>query len=757
MLNIIIPYIDQSLTEFKLNYGLAELVTEVRREGDDPRTFPAVYSNSEDYTQIDLEKYISYHRVNGELTIQETDQNTRGCTHGLDITYPMFLVGMLPRSAECDQYATDTIANGVASKLKQISFPKPIKALVKSWSIEIIIRAINTNREEIWSREYKNIAMQANFGMAYFSISYEILIKADSGCLNLLDCSEPVVFPPTCSQISIIPNERLKCLTQEQIEYIAANLFTIAPVNIVAPLIGAENFDYGSTLTVIPGEWVGTGVTLSYQWYRDGSAILGATGTTYVLGISDTSETEITVMETATNFYGSTDKSSLSISPTLLPATADHYQRVIADSGILSSLSNLNTLFVDGHFANDLVCAFDPGTFGYKLNSTKVSKVYSIDSSSDISQPTSGEQPLLLNPTSGRYARVAVDNIEANISVLSPVYNSQGPQVLQVKMSTITGSYGVALYSPPGTTSIAMQYISAGNQLTFIVGGAGFAVSLGSFVPASEFFIRGYYDGYPTYKIDVSNDGDTWINVHSASRTQASFTLTRYGIGKGTLTSGSPSSIYDAHLDRGVLTHSIDLDLFDPAVSSRQWTNSNGLQFNIAPITTGNGLYPSQIVTELTCAFDGVDDRMQASGISFPSGSLTIYAIIDWGMIQSGTRYCIDDSGENISIWTNGVDVFVGDSVNFINVGAKPTNVNMLTFVKDGENSLAQINQGAVVTGDAGATMPTGLIIGGKTGVSTNNSTFTRGKIYAFDGADDADVRLSTQNLLNSIQATPLF
>ncbi|MDR1712232.1 MAG: discoidin domain-containing protein [Propionibacteriaceae bacterium] len=44
---------------------------------------------------------------------------------------------------------------------------------------------------------------------------------------------------------------------------------------------------FGETLQVIPGEWGPAGVTLTYQWYRSGKVVAGATSDTYTLGVDD--------------------------------------------------------------------------------------------------------------------------------------------------------------------------------------------------------------------------------------------------------------------------------------------------------------------------------------------------------------------------------------------------------------------------------------------------------------------------------------
>lgn len=57
------------------------------------------------------------------------------------------------------------------------------------------------------------------------------------------------------------------------------------PVNQSLPVFSGTP-QIGQTLTVIPGTWTGSPV-LTYQWLRDGAAIPGATGLTYVLQAAD--------------------------------------------------------------------------------------------------------------------------------------------------------------------------------------------------------------------------------------------------------------------------------------------------------------------------------------------------------------------------------------------------------------------------------------------------------------------------------------
>jgi lysophospholipase L1-like esterase len=81
------------------------------------------------------------------------------------------------------------------------------------------------------------------------------------------------------------------------------------PANTVLPVISGTT-ELGQTLTTTDGTWTGTPApTFTYQWYRNGVAIVGATNNTYVLQSADLGTT-ITVVVTATNVAGSTPATS---------------------------------------------------------------------------------------------------------------------------------------------------------------------------------------------------------------------------------------------------------------------------------------------------------------------------------------------------------------------------------------------------------------------------------------------------------------
>lgn len=87
-----------------------------------------------------------------------------------------------------------------------------------------------------------------------------------------------------------------------------------APVNTSPPVISGTAKE-GETLTVFIGTWTGGAPnTYARQWKRDGVAISGATGGTYVLVGADVGEM-ITVTVTATNDAGSASATSAAVGP----------------------------------------------------------------------------------------------------------------------------------------------------------------------------------------------------------------------------------------------------------------------------------------------------------------------------------------------------------------------------------------------------------------------------------------------------------
>ena len=75
-----------------------------------------------------------------------------------------------------------------------------------------------------------------------------------------------------------------------------------APTNSVAPVVSGTT-GLGDVLSCNTGTWVGTSITYTYQWQRDGVDIVGATASTHTIVALDQGE-NITCLVTATNSAG---------------------------------------------------------------------------------------------------------------------------------------------------------------------------------------------------------------------------------------------------------------------------------------------------------------------------------------------------------------------------------------------------------------------------------------------------------------------
>lgn len=191
MLKILIPHIDEALAE--LNYfqtlnGLAEKIKTGDKENNEIE-IPALFIGNENFDNIDLEKAMGYHRLYESVKIVELPiEDTAGCIKAFEITYPMIFVGLIDHSANCQTYESDSVANAVAYKLYQTKFDKTIRSQIAAYSIELMIKEINTNKELVWENEYSKVVNSMTFDKIYFSIKYELKIKGSTKCLNIINC-----------------------------------------------------------------------------------------------------------------------------------------------------------------------------------------------------------------------------------------------------------------------------------------------------------------------------------------------------------------------------------------------------------------------------------------------------------------------------------------------------------------------------------------------------------------------------------------
>lgn len=119
-----------------------------------------------------------------------------------------------------------------------------------------------------------------------------------------------------------------------------------APINTVAPALSGTAQD-GQTMTCSQGLWTGNPTpTYAYQWKRNGSNIIGATSSSYLLVTADVGQS-IKCTVTATNAVGSTNSDSNTVTP--IAAVDADAQAFITAASITNPTqqSAINTLVVD--------------------------------------------------------------------------------------------------------------------------------------------------------------------------------------------------------------------------------------------------------------------------------------------------------------------------------------------------------------------------------------------------------------------------
>jgi hypothetical protein len=86
-----------------------------------------------------------------------------------------------------------------------------------------------------------------------------------------------------------------------------------APVNDVAPALQYGNLDDGDSIVITDGDWSGDApINYTYQWLRDGVAVVGETTQAYIITSAD-HDTEISCRVTGTNDCGSASALSDSV------------------------------------------------------------------------------------------------------------------------------------------------------------------------------------------------------------------------------------------------------------------------------------------------------------------------------------------------------------------------------------------------------------------------------------------------------------
>jgi len=141
-------------------------------------------------------------------------------------------------------------------------------------------------------------------------------------------------------------------LTAAQLNNRILNSFSIpaastAPINTVAPVIsGTQRVD--STLSTTNGTWTGIPIiTFTYQWKKNGSNIIGATSSTYVLvagdfGVSTTIQCVVTGTDSSGN--SSANSNILTGIDNALPVVSDSNAQAFVNAAVITDTTQANAV-----------------------------------------------------------------------------------------------------------------------------------------------------------------------------------------------------------------------------------------------------------------------------------------------------------------------------------------------------------------------------------------------------------------------------
>jgi hypothetical protein len=121
----------------------------------------------------------------------------------------------------------------------------------------------------------------------------------------------------------------------------AVSLAVMAPFCSVSPSFTGDP-NVASTLTAADGTWTGEDVVLTYQWYRDGAAIGGATASTRVLASADMGHT-VTLKVTGTNSAGADTVLASSSAAVLDTVPVNSVVPAISGTGTVGDLLTCST------------------------------------------------------------------------------------------------------------------------------------------------------------------------------------------------------------------------------------------------------------------------------------------------------------------------------------------------------------------------------------------------------------------------------
>lgn len=188
MITQVIDHINTQLETLKFIKERRSFCEQIK-DGD--KSFPAEWCDREyrHVSDYDFKKGLSYHRMIGAVSSEESDDNISGCNLMSERTYPMRLVVVVDKKqAGVNTAGGDiTLAESVINTI-DFNTNKVLMSTLKAENVSVISASYLTDRYQVHDLEYEEIKMRFAFEYSVIAIDYNIVIKGDNACFdNLCD------------------------------------------------------------------------------------------------------------------------------------------------------------------------------------------------------------------------------------------------------------------------------------------------------------------------------------------------------------------------------------------------------------------------------------------------------------------------------------------------------------------------------------------------------------------------------------------
>lgn len=402
-----------------------------------------------------------------------------------------------------------------------------------------------------------------------------------------------------------------------------------------------------------------------------------------------------------------------------------HYQRVIADGGVVDSYTNLVVAiqgllnsYSTNNLSSCLAAVIDPAIFGYNYRidatGTWCVKAYSLmGASSDVVQATESAQPLLnrWNSTDGNYfqtGKAAGDVLSSETT--AAIQATINDYEIFFEINANTGGTTESIWrNGNGSQSINIIYTNGTKKITVqqLKGAVLESLIFNILTLSNKVFLRVTRNATTgNVTLYESSNGVSYTLINTLVGYTGSLDTPTSTVGCGYSVGSGCCCIYAVSVYNsigGTLVYRMNAADYNISVNQTSWTDPIlGTTLTVGRDTATIG-YKAQLVFRTTIQGDAIDDSLTtgtlASKIPQPTSKYFVEEQLSWaanGYLASISAMSIFQTGA-----TPNIQAFTGmGALNF--AGEILNRIQFLTNVQDGVSSLVQLNNGAETTGTQG-------------------------------------------------------